>query len=89
MEEQIMQLLYYARLMSAHKDVVFKRISLPLLIQEALLEKQEVDAVFLDIDMPGMDGFETLKRLREQEKGKEDRRAFQGHPSERGGAGAP
>ncbi len=40
MEEQIMQLLYYARLMSAHKDVVFKRISLPLLIQEALLEKQ-------------------------------------------------
>lgn len=30
----------------------------------AHLEKEAVDVVILDIKMPGMDGFETLKRIR-------------------------
>jgi two-component system, LytTR family, response regulator len=31
-----------------------------------LLEKQQVDALFLDIQMPGLNGFELLARLRSQ-----------------------
>jgi DNA-binding response OmpR family regulator len=36
--------------------------------QEALskLTDQQVDLIILDVNMPGMDGFQTLKRLREQ-----------------------
>lgn len=33
-----------------------------------LLEKQKPHLILLDIKMPGIDGFETLKRIREKDK---------------------
>lgn len=37
----------------------------------AILEQQPICVLLLDIDMPGMDGFETLERIREREDLKE------------------
>ena len=37
-----------------------------------LADNEFPDLILLDLKMPGMDGFETLKRLREMEKGREE-----------------
>ena len=38
----------------------------PLKLNDALVQMQRVDVVFLDLEMPGLDGFSVKKLLREQ-----------------------
>lgn len=70
-DDDIMNLKMAGRILSTNNMRVTALKSGQALL-DYIKENETPDLILLDINMPGMDGFETLKKLREQEVGQEE-----------------
>ncbi len=70
-DDDIMNLKIAGRILSTNNMRVTALKSGQALL-DYIKENETPDLILLDINMPGMDGFETLKKLREQEVGQEE-----------------